>query len=119
VFGPAVERTVSLNEPTYFVVDCSDAGPGALYIIAAGVCSNLFGRLSLTYVVVQWPVTVCSVAAGHSDVIVGQSYYRLYYVSEAYSGFHLIRVDLNRVAEGHEGEGRDVGRGILLPTGGR
>jgi len=51
-------------------------------------------------------VTVCSVAAGHSDVIVGQSYYRLYYVSEAYSGFHLIRVDLNRVAEGHEG--RDV-----------
>jgi len=28
VFGPAVEGSVPLEEPTYFVVDCSDAGPG-------------------------------------------------------------------------------------------
>jgi len=28
VFGPAVERDVAVGEPTYFVVDCSDAGPG-------------------------------------------------------------------------------------------
>jgi len=31
VFGPAVERSVSVDEPTYFVVDCSDAGPGTSY----------------------------------------------------------------------------------------
>ena len=28
VFGPAVEGSVPLDEPTYFVVDCSEAGPG-------------------------------------------------------------------------------------------
>ena len=28
VFGPAMERSVSVDQPTYFVVDCSDAGPG-------------------------------------------------------------------------------------------
>ena len=29
VFGPAVEGSVPLDELTYFVVDCSEAGPGA------------------------------------------------------------------------------------------
>jgi len=28
VFGPAIEERVVIFQPTYFVVDCVDAGPG-------------------------------------------------------------------------------------------
>ncbi len=28
VFGPGVERGVKMNIPTYFMVDCKEAGPG-------------------------------------------------------------------------------------------
>ena len=30
VYGPAVERPVAAEQPTYLVVDCKEAGPGEL-----------------------------------------------------------------------------------------
>ena len=30
VYGPALERPVKTNQPTYLTVDCSQAGPGAV-----------------------------------------------------------------------------------------
>jgi len=30
VYGPALERPVKTNQPTYLIVDCSQAGPGPL-----------------------------------------------------------------------------------------
>jgi len=32
VFGPAIEKTVTTQEPTYFIVDCARAGPGEIAI---------------------------------------------------------------------------------------
>lgn len=28
VYGPGVEHGVKMNNPTYFIVDCKEAGPG-------------------------------------------------------------------------------------------
>ena len=28
VYGPALEKPVNVNEPTFFIVDCKEAGPG-------------------------------------------------------------------------------------------
>jgi len=30
VYGPAIERPVKTNQPTYLIVDCSQAGPGTV-----------------------------------------------------------------------------------------
>lgn len=30
VYGPAVEKEVTVHQSTYFIVDCKDAGPGVL-----------------------------------------------------------------------------------------
>ena len=32
VFGPAVERPVKTFQPTYLIVDCSEAGPGDVLV---------------------------------------------------------------------------------------
>lgn len=32
VYGPAVERPVKTHQPTYLIVDCSQAGPGAVML---------------------------------------------------------------------------------------
>jgi len=55
VFGPAVEKDVSLDEPTYFVVDCSDAGPGTCMPI---LCLTT-EMLNLTRPTNQRPMSNC------------------------------------------------------------
>ena len=35
VYGPAVEHPVKTFQPTYFIVDCSEAGPGDFYAYKA------------------------------------------------------------------------------------
>ena len=42
VFGPALEKSLSVDEPTHFVVDCSDAGPGTVSVVLS-VC-QLFNK---------------------------------------------------------------------------
>jgi len=39
VYGPALERPVKTNQPTYLIVDCSQAGPGAATnVVVFSVC---------------------------------------------------------------------------------
>ena len=33
VYGPGVQPGVKMHEPTYFIVDCKEAGPGNNYLL--------------------------------------------------------------------------------------
>ena len=45
VYGPALERPVKTNQPTHLIVDCSQAGPGALTSIALFFPHVTVGRI--------------------------------------------------------------------------
>ena len=46
VYGPGVERGVKMNNPTYFTVDCREAGPGLIETIG-----NIFLKNNLSSIV--------------------------------------------------------------------
>ncbi|CAF0875720.1 unnamed protein product [Rotaria sordida] len=77
VYGPGVERGVKMNNPTYFIVDCKEAGPGDISIaltdpknqdVPFTIDDNQDGTFRIAYTAKMPGVHCISVLFGDSEI---------------------------------------------------